>query len=76
MLFLCVQDVVKQSHRAQLQSTELLAKLIESGDPASTAQRHVDSLTEEFFIMSSTYMEMVRNRQEQFGASHPSVEGQ
>ena len=50
-----------QYHRApQLKATEVLSKLLQSEDPKVAARENIDSLTEEFFMMSSTYLEMVR----------------
>jgi hypothetical protein len=50
---------VTEARKYQLQATELLAELIKSDNPQSTAQTHVDSLTEDFFLVASTYLEMV-----------------
>jgi hypothetical protein len=50
---------VTEARKYQLQATELLAELIKSDNPQTTAQTHVDSLTEDFFLVASTYLEMV-----------------
>ena len=35
-----------------------IAKLLEAPDTAATARAHVDSIDEEFFMVSSTYLDM------------------
>lgn len=52
-------EKVTEARKYQLQATELLAELIKSDNPQTTAQTHVDSLTEDFFLVASTYLEMV-----------------
>ncbi|PNW71008.1 hypothetical protein CHLRE_17g742550v5 [Chlamydomonas reinhardtii] len=44
----------------QLRATELLAKLLEASDPTGEARQHVESLTEDFFMTSSTYLTLAR----------------
>ena len=48
------------SRAPQIKATELLSQLLQSEDPRAAARQNVDSLTEEFFMVSSTYLEMVR----------------
>lgn len=35
-----------------------IAKLLQAPDTAATARQHVDSIDEEFFMVSSTYLDM------------------
>lgn len=51
--------MTEQSRQKQLDSTKLLSMFLEAEDLRSTVQKHVDMLQEDFFIISSTYMEMV-----------------
>ena len=37
----------------------MLSQLLQSKDPHVAARQHIDSLTEEFFMVSSTYLELV-----------------
>ncbi len=46
-------------NRAQQAATEVLAMLLQAGDPSSVAAEHVDSLDEQFFAIVSTYIAMV-----------------
>lgn len=57
------QDTIKEARQQQIQATDLLARLLQAPDAKAIAAEHVDSLTEEFFIMSSTYLDMVRAQQ-------------
>jgi len=54
------QDAIKQARSQQIKATDLLARLLQAPQSQAVASEHVDSLTEEFFVMSSTYLEMVR----------------
>ncbi|CAK9881394.1 unnamed protein product [Sphagnum jensenii] len=54
------KEKVTEARKYQLQATELLAELIKSDNPQTTAQTHVDSLTEDFFLVASTYLEMAK----------------
>ena len=54
-----LQDPVKQARTTQEQTTKLLAELLQAPDTAATARKHVDSINEEFFMVSSTYLDMV-----------------
>lgn len=51
---------VAELTKRQMKSTELLAELLKTENRQQFAQEHVDSLTEDFFLVSSTYMEMAR----------------
>lgn len=51
---------VAELSKRQLRSTELLAELLKTENRQQFAQEHVDSLTEDFFLVSSTFMEMAR----------------
>lgn len=53
------QDTIRQARTQQIQATDLLARLLQAPDAKSVAAEHTESLTEEFFMMSSTYLEMV-----------------
>ena len=44
----------------QVASTQLLAKLLEAPNTSATAKKHVSEINEEFFMVASTYMDMVR----------------
>ena len=44
----------------QLKANDVLKDLLESPDLQAAAARNLESLTEEFFLISSTFMEMVR----------------
>ena len=61
MLICCgmLQDTIREARKQQIQATDLLARLLQAPDAKSVAADYVDSLTEEFFIMSSTYLDMV-----------------
>lgn len=48
-----------EAKRYQLEATEVLAELLKSDNVQFTAQKYLDSLTEEFFMIASTYLEMV-----------------
>lgn len=52
-------DQLDKAKKFQLQATEVLAELLKSSNVQSTAAKLVDSLTEEFFMVASTYFEMV-----------------
>ena len=52
-------DQVGKARKFQLQATEVLAELLKSKNPQATASKYLDSLTEEFFMVASTYLEMV-----------------
>eukprot|EP01018_Ginkgo_biloba_P008445 Gb_30721 [translate_table: standard] len=54
------KERVVELSKSQKNSTELMAELLKSDNPQRVAQVHVDSLTEEFFSISSTFMEMAR----------------
>jgi hypothetical protein len=55
-----LQDTIREARQQQIHATDLLARLLQAPDAKAIAAEHVDSLTEEFFIMSSTYLDMVR----------------
>lgn len=57
---IALQDQLKQSRTTQVASTQLLAKLLEAPNTSATAKKHVDEINEEFFMVASTYMDMVR----------------
>lgn len=66
LLLICctlLQDTIREARNQQIQATDLLARLLQAPDAKAIAAEHVDSLTEEFFIMSSTYLDMVRAQQ-------------
>lgn len=52
-------DQIAQAKKFQLQATEVLAELLKSKNTQATASKYLDSLTEEFFMVASTYLEMV-----------------
>lgn len=51
---------VAELSKRQMKSTDLLAELLKTDNRQQFAQEHVDSLTEDFFLVSSTFMEMAR----------------
>lgn len=63
------QDTIRQARTQQIQATDLLARLLQAPDAKSVAAEHTESLTEEFFMMSSTYLEMARKE------GNPDVSG-
>ena len=38
----------------------MLAELLQAPDTAAAAKKHIDAINEEFFMVSSTYLDMVR----------------
>ncbi len=50
---------IKQARETQMQATDLLAKLLQAQDPRAVAQQNLGSLTEQFFQIASTYLQMV-----------------
>lgn len=54
------QDHVKQARTTQVKTTEVLAELLQAPDIAATARDNVDSINEEFFMVSSTYLDMAK----------------
>lgn len=52
---------MKTARTQQIAATDLLARLLQAPDAKAVAAEHTDSLTEEFFMMSSTYLDMVRH---------------
>lgn len=59
MWYLLNPDQIAQAKKFQLQATEVLAELLKSSNVQATASKYLDSLTEEFFMVASTYLEMV-----------------
>lgn len=43
-----------------MQATEVLAELLKSKNPQATASKYLDHLSEEFFMVASTYLEMAK----------------
>ncbi|KAG0615310.1 hypothetical protein M758_5G031200 [Ceratodon purpureus] len=54
------KDQIAQAKKFQLQATEVLAELLKSKNTQATASKYLDSLTEEFFMVASTYLEMAK----------------
>lgn len=54
------QDHVKQARTTQVETTKVLADLLHSLNTAATARDHIDSINEEFFMVSSTYLDMAK----------------
>lgn len=67
-----MQDAITKSRTEQLAATDLLARLLQAPQADAVAAEHIDSLTEEFFMMSSTYLEMVRARVTLLSLGHES----
>ena len=42
-----------------METTKVLADLLQAPNTAATARDHIDSINEEFFMVSSTYLDMV-----------------
>eukprot|EP00899_Mesostigma_viride_P023032 jgi/Mesvir1/3913/Mv19856-RA.1 len=51
---------LENSRAMQIEGSELLAKLMEAKDVRAAARENVDKLNENFFIVTSTYLEMAR----------------
>ncbi|KAJ7518175.1 hypothetical protein O6H91_21G058300 [Diphasiastrum complanatum] len=54
------KETVEEARKRQLDATELLAEMLNSDNPECTAELHLDSLTEEFFLVASTYLCLAR----------------
>ena len=54
-----MQDHVKQARTTQVETTKVLTDLLQASDTAAAAKRHIDAINEEFFMVSSTYLDMV-----------------
>ncbi|KAK9812959.1 hypothetical protein WJX72_006509 [[Myrmecia] bisecta] len=57
------QDKIKAARSTQLQATDVLAKLLGARDPdavRAVAQEYIEHLSEQFFMISSTYLEMAK----------------
>jgi len=54
------KDQIAKAKKFQLQATEVLAELLKSSNIQATASKYLDSLTEEFFMVASTYLEMAK----------------
>lgn len=54
------KDKVESARTMQLQATELLAELMKTENPELVAKQHVDSLTQDFFMVASTYLAMAK----------------
>lgn len=59
-----MQDTIKESRQQQLAATDLLAKLLQTDDPAEVAVAYVDSLDEQFFWTANTYLTMAKKEEE------------
>ena len=55
------QATVQHARKQQMAATDVLAALLQAGDTRAEARALIDSLSEEFFHISSTYLEMVRH---------------
>ncbi|GLJ14027.1 hypothetical protein SUGI_0224210 [Cryptomeria japonica] len=53
-------DRVAEMSNFQKKTTELLSELLKAENPRAIAEKNVDFFTEEFFAMSSAFMEMAR----------------
>ena len=51
---------MQQARKQQMAATDVLAALLQAADTRREARDLIDSLSEEFFHISSTYLEMVR----------------
>ncbi|KAL3694310.1 hypothetical protein R1sor_007961 [Riccia sorocarpa] len=54
------KGTVSKARKFQLEATQLLAELLKADDIKSTAEKHVDSLSEDFFIIASTYLDLAK----------------
>ena len=58
---------MQQARQAQMVATDVLAALLQAADTRAEARALIDSLSEEFFHISSTYLEMVQHLQLMLG---------
>lgn len=54
------QESIGKARQTQLNATELLSTLLQAHDTRAKATQYVDNITEEFFLMASTYLEMAK----------------
>ncbi len=54
------QDKIKKARAVQRDATETLALLLQADDVNKVAAEIVDSLSEQFFVMANTYLEMAK----------------
>ncbi|KAL3678187.1 hypothetical protein R1sor_021143 [Riccia sorocarpa] len=53
------KDTVAKASKFKLEATELLAELSEANDIKSTAEQQLDALSEELFVIASTYLDLL-----------------
>ncbi|GAQ85667.1 hypothetical protein KFL_002480050 [Klebsormidium nitens] len=54
------QEAIKQARNYQLEATQLLAQLLQAKDLQATARENVHALSEEFFMIASTYLDLAK----------------
>lgn len=54
------QEQIKKARGKQISSTDLLANLLQAPNLEASAAESVDSMTEDFFMMASTYLDMAK----------------
>jgi hypothetical protein len=54
-----LQDTIRDSRQQQLVATDMLAKLLQAEDAQQVASQFTDSLDEQFFWTTNTYLAMV-----------------
>ncbi|OAE21745.1 hypothetical protein AXG93_1160s1010 [Marchantia polymorpha subsp. ruderalis] len=53
------KDTVSKARKNQMEATELLAELLKTDDVKAIAEKHVESLSQDFFIIASTYLDLL-----------------
>ncbi|GBG71050.1 hypothetical protein CBR_g8349 [Chara braunii] len=53
-------EVITEARKVQMDATEMLAELLKAKDPGAKARENVESLTEEFFMIASTYLDLAK----------------
>eukprot|EP00244_Chara_vulgaris_P002662 TRINITY_DN1474_c0_g1_i3.p1 TRINITY_DN1474_c0_g1~~TRINITY_DN1474_c0_g1_i3.p1 ORF type:complete len:270 (+),score=34.31 TRINITY_DN1474_c0_g1_i3:139-948(+) len=53
-------EVITEARKVQMDATEMLAELLKAKDPAVKARENIESLTEEFFMIASTYIDLAK----------------
>ncbi|CAM6088389.1 unnamed protein product [Calypogeia fissa] len=54
------KEKLQGARKNQLQATEVFAELLKAGDVRAAAQEHVTDLTEDFFLIASTYLDLAK----------------
>ncbi|KAG6550601.1 hypothetical protein Mapa_007854 [Marchantia paleacea] len=54
------KDTVAKARKYQMEATELLAELLKTDDVKAIAEKHVESFSQDFFIIASTYLDLAK----------------